>query len=63
MLVHWHCQFSCGIQTEDIGAILNLSLIYYRHNILEAVVSDLWTFRVTASAEWCLSACPVFFIK
>ena len=33
----------------------------YRRNVLEAVVSDLWTFRVTASAEECLSACTGFF--
>ena len=41
--------------SEDIAAILILSLIfYYWHNVLEVVVSDLRTFRVTASAEGCL---------
>ena len=40
-----------------------LSLIfYYWHNVLEAVLSDVWTFLVTASAEGCLSACTIFFI-
>ena len=43
---------SYAIQTEDIAAILILSLIfYYWHNV----------FRVTASAEGCLSTCTVFF--
>ena len=28
----------------------------YWHNVLEAVVSDLWIFSVTASAEGCFSA-------
>ena len=41
--------------------MLILSLIFfYWHNVLEAVVSDLWTFRVTALAEGFLSACTVF---
>ena len=54
--------FSRAIQTHDIAAIFILSSIfYYWHNILEAVVSILWAFRVTASAEGCLSACTVFF--
>ena len=51
------------IQTEAIAAILILSLIFdYWHNELKAVVSDLWILRVTASAEGCLSTCPVFFL-
>ena len=41
-----------------MAAILILSLIlYYWHNVLEAVLSDLSIFRITASAEGCLSAC------
>ena len=40
--------------------ILILSLISYWHNVLEAVVSDLWTIIVNASAERCLNACTVF---
>ena len=61
--LYWHCPFSCVFQTEDIAAILILSLIfYYWHNILGAVVSHLWTFRVTASAEGCLSARLIFSI-
>ena len=45
---HWTCSFmhlsfSCAIKSEAIAAILILSLIFhYCHNILEAVVSDLW---------------------
>ena len=43
--VYWHCPFSCAVQTKAIAAILILSLIfYYWHNVLEAVMSDLWTF-------------------
>ena len=42
--VYWHCPFSCAIQTEAVAAILILSFIFdYWHNVLEAVVSDLWT--------------------
>ena len=49
------------IQTEAITAILILSLILdYWLNVLKTVVSDLWTFRITASVEVCLSACTVF---
>ena len=52
VLVYRHCLFSCAIQTEAVAAILILSLIfYYWHNVLQAVVSDFWTFGVTASAE------------
>ena len=59
--VYWHCPFSFAIQAEDMAAILILSLIlYYWHNVLEAVLSDLSIFRITASAEGCLSACTVF---
>ena len=37
-------------------------IFYYWHNVLEAVVSDLCTFGVTASAEGCLCACTVFLL-
>ena len=61
--VFWHCPCSCAIQTEDIAAILILSLIfYYWHNVMEADVSDLWIFRVIASADGCLSISTTFFI-
>ena len=60
--VYRHCLFSCAIQTEAIAAILILLFIFdYWHLVLEAVVSDLWTFRVTASAEVYLGAYTVFF--
>ena len=39
-----------------------LTKFYYWNNVLEAVVSDLWTFCITASAEGCLSACIVFLL-
>ena len=43
--VYWHCPILCEILTEAIMAILILSFIFcYLHNVLEAVVSDLWTF-------------------
>ena len=59
--VYWHCPFSCAIETEAIAAILILSLIFdYWHNVLGAVLSDSWTFEVTASTEGCLSAGTVF---
>ena len=34
--------------------------IDYCHNVLTAVVSHLWPFWVTASAEDCLSSCTIF---
>ena len=44
-----------------MAAILILSFTFdYLHHVFEAVVLDLWTFRVTASAEGYLSACTVF---
>ena len=43
--VHWHCAFLCAIQARAIAAILISSLTFgYWHSVLDAVLSDLWTF-------------------
>ena len=55
--------FMCN-PNRGYAAILILSIIFdYWHNVLEAVVSDLWTFWVTGSDEGYLSAYTVFFYQ
>ena len=50
-------------KNKAIAAILISSFIFdFNNNVLKAVVSDLWTFSVTASAEGYLIVCTVFFI-
>ena len=44
MRVYSHCPFACAAQNEAIAAILILSLVFYLHTVLAAVVSDFWPF-------------------